>query len=235
MRKLFILTAIVGLIGAGGYAPEASASSVSLELTSPPGPIAPGGTATWNIVMTIDGTGGGDGQVSNTSVLLHVSNAAAAVITAGVSAPTASGVGLTNFNIRNAVFAPLGTCVNTATTGTCTAAVGLGATDAGYYGGLSSGAATFGTFTVGSVTVTSIGIGGTQIILFNRPGIDEWTDGFGNVLPTQPTLGTALVTVIPEPATASLLGLGLVGVALRRRERGFRAMIESHPEIGGSR
>jgi len=217
MRKLFILTAIMGLIGAGGYAPEASASSVSLVLTSAPGPIAIGGTATFNIVMTIDGTGGGDGNVASTTTLLSLSNPLAVVVTAAFSGPTASGVGLTNFNIRNAAFLPLGTCVNTATTGTCTAAVGLGATDAGYYGGLSAGVATFGTFTVGTITVTAIAPGDTSLILFNRQGIDEWTDGAGNVLPIQPTLGTGFVQVIPEPATASLIGLGLVGLLLAGR------------------
>jgi len=219
MRKLFILTAIMGLIGAGGYAPEASASTVSFVQTSGGAVILPGGTASWDVVMHIDGTGGGDGSVSNTSVLVSVSNPLAVAVTAGVSAPTASGVGVTNFNIRPATFTPvLGTCVNTATTSTCTAAVGLGATVAGYYGGLSSGVATFGTFTVGSITVTGIGAGGVTLLAFNRPGIDEWTDGAGNVLPTQPTLlASNEINVIPEPATASLIGLGLVGLVLAGR------------------
>jgi PEP-CTERM motif-containing protein len=220
MRKLFILTAIVGLIGAVGYAPEASASSVFFEQTS--APCNPCTQVTFNVVMTIDGTGGGDGQVSNTSVLINVSNPAVAVITAGVSAPTASGVGVTNFQIRPSTFTPtLGTCVTTATTSSCTASVGQGATDAGYYGGLSSGVASFGTFTVGTVTVTVIGPGeGTTTLQpYNRPGIDEWTDGAGNILPTQPTLLGADLTVIPEPATASLIGVGLVGLILVSRRR----------------
>jgi len=214
MRKVFVMAMVAGLLGSGAYVPAASGSSVSLELTSASSTINVGETATYDIVMTIDGTGGGDGSVSNTSTLLQVSNSNA-LITAAISAPTASGVGLTNFNIRNSVFGPLGSCVNTATTGDCTYAPG--GTDAGYYGGLSSGVANLGTFTVGSVTVTGMAQGTTTLQFYNRVGIDEWTDGFGNVLPTQPTLGNTLVTVVPEPATVSLIGLGLAGLVLAGR------------------
>ena len=66
MRNGRLLTAIVGLglIGAGAYAPAASANSVSLELTSgTPGALAIGATATWNVVMNLDGQGGGDGTL----------------------------------------------------------------------------------------------------------------------------------------------------------------------------
>ena len=90
MRKLFILAAIVGLVGTGGYAPEAGASSVSLVATTPTF-IQVGETASFNVVMTIDGTGGGDGNVSNTTTLLHVLNLNA-LITAAFSGPTSSGV-----------------------------------------------------------------------------------------------------------------------------------------------
>jgi hypothetical protein len=215
MRKLFILTAIVGLIGAGGYAPAASANSVALVLLSgTPGALVVGATATFSIVMTLDGAGGGDGNLTNTSVTVGVSNSNA-LITAGVSAPTSSGVGLTNFSIRDAAFIATGSCVNTATTGTCTDPAGN--VNAGNYGGITTGVANIGTFTVGTITVTGFVPGADTLSLFIRPGL-QWVDGTGNDV-TPPTLGSALVTVvpIPEPATASLIGLGLVGLLLAGR------------------
>jgi len=215
MRKLFILTGIVGLIGAAAYAPVASANSVALQLLSgTPGALAIGASATFNIVMVLDGAGGGDGNLTNTSVTIGTSSAAA-LITAGVSAPASSGVGLTNFSLRDAALLPVGTCVNTATTGTCTFLPG--AENAGNYGGITTGVANIGTFTVGTVTVTGFSPGGSTVSLFIRNGL-QWVDGFGNdVIP--PTLGHVDVTVlpIPEPATASLIGLGLVGLLLAGR------------------
>ena len=139
-----------------------------------------------------------------------------ALITHGVSAPLSSGVSLVNFNLRDAAFIAVGSCVNTATTGTCTFAPGAEA--AGNYGGIAFPAANIGTFTVGTMTLTGMSPGETTVQLIIRPGL-EWIDGFDNeVIP--PTLGSAVVTVIPEPATAALLGLGLVGlIAAGRRSR----------------
>ena len=221
MRKLFIVTAIVGLIGAGAYAPAASANSVSLQLipsSNNPNFLGFGQTVSWNVVMVLDGTGGGDGNLSNTVVTIVMSNPVAARITHGVSAPTSSGVGLTNFNLRDAAFVAVGSCINTATTGTCTFAPGAEA--AGNYGGLATLRANIGTFTVGTVTVRAGFAAGatTAVQLIIRPGT-EWTDGFGNAV-TPPFLGSAFVQLVPEPATASLLGLGLIGlIAVGRRSR----------------
>jgi PEP-CTERM motif-containing protein len=101
-------------------------------------------------------------------------------------------------------------------TGTCTFASGAEA--AGNYGGITTGVAGVGTYTVGTVTVTRFAYGdNTTVQLIIRPGL-EWIDGFGNYV-TPPTLGSALLTVIPEPATASLIGLGLVGLVLVSRRR----------------
>jgi len=86
--------------------------------------------------------------------------------------------------------------------------------------GADSGAA--GTWTLGSVNfdLTGTVVGTHEIENFWRVGID----GIGNTtsnLPLTAPLASGYVTLVPEPGTASLLGLGIVGLVLagRRRDR----------------
>ncbi len=86
--------------------------------------------------------------------------------------------------------------------------------------GADSGAA--GTWTLGSVNfdLTGTVVGTHEIENFWREDID----GIGNTtsdLPLTTPLASGYVTVVPEPGTVSLLGLGIVGLVLagRRRDR----------------
>ena len=92
--------------------------------------------------------------------------------------------------------------------------------DVGAFGGLSLGFVGPGTYTLGTVTVQAgAGTGTFAIDPFQRPGIDDWLDASAiNII--NPTLNGTSLNVIPEPGTAALLGLGLVGlIAVGRRNR----------------
>lgn len=90
----------------------------------------------------------------------------------------------------------------------------------GAFGGLALAQINAGTYTVGTITIQAgASAGSFGVVSFQRAGIDDWLDTSGyNVI--LPSLGTATMNVIPEPGTAGLLGLGLVGlIAVGRRSR----------------
>jgi len=83
----------------------------------------------------------------------------------------------------------------------------------GAWAGANGGAVAGGTFTVGTVTIT-VADGNTVNPFFTLA--DGVVDGADNLLATT----FSGVTIIPEPTTASLLGLGLVGLFMvGRRSR----------------
>ncbi len=84
--------------------------------------------------------------------------------------------------------------------------------------GADSGAA--GTWTLGSVNfdLTGTVVGTHEIENFWRDGIDDIINTVGH-LPGGAPGASGYVTVVPEPGTVSLLGLGIVGLVLAGRRR----------------
>jgi len=195
MRKLFALAMVAGLVGSVGYVGEAGATPTINLVWQGSNVVAPGGSATLNVILVQDV------DLSAATIMVGISDASAGApkITAATNTPGA--YGSVQFNIVPA--APNGVTV-------------------GAFGGLSLSSVGPGTYTLGTVTIQAgASTGLFAISPFQRPGIDDWLDATAiNII--VPVLHSAPpLEVIPEPGTAALLGLGLVGlIAVGRRSRG---------------
>ena len=97
---------------------------------------------------------------------------------------------------------------------------GLGCDSAhGSFGGGSPTFAPAGVYTIGSINFNTSGaaIGMHDFLAFIRTGVGGALNAKGNPAPIQ--LNGAILNVIPEPGTASLLGLGIVGLVAAGRRR----------------
>jgi hypothetical protein len=78
---------------------------------------------------------------------------------------------------------------------------------------------TFGRIKLGTITFHASGAGTDMITPFFIPSIDGFLDqDFTTFTSTAPVFG-GIVTIIPEPTTALLLGLGVVGLGLSGKRK----------------
>ena len=89
----------------------------------------------------------------------------------------------------------------------------------GSFGSLAAGPIGAGTYIYGSINFDTSGVlaGSHSILNFLRTGVDGATNK--SFVPSPVFLNGATLNVIPEPGTASLLGLGIMGLVLAGRRK----------------
>ena len=218
MRKLFVLGMVAGLVGMGGYVRDAHAgATVDLLFVSLNGAsIAPTNSLT--------------GLKASDTFVMHAVMTNDQTLTAAVFSINYDLGGTNSLDVVSA-FQWAGQAVNKAGTNKIAPLVPLSPvtpTQIGSFQGITNNFSLPavlppGSYQMGTVTWHAVAAGDINITSFILAGIDGFGDGAFNNIDSSVLLRSASVSInaIPEPATASLLGLGLVGLLLvgRRRSR----------------
>jgi hypothetical protein len=217
MRKLFVFAMVAGLVGLGGFVRDARAGAT--------------------VDLLFVGINGGAIAATNT---VTVSPSATLTMAARLTADQSLTVAIfsLNYDLDSDneldvvdVFQWSGVAINKTASDFFAPPGGLSPTTATFVGSFSGSTTNFagprvlppGSYQMGTV-VWHANAGqsdGADIIsgLLN-PGIDAFGDGAFNFIDNLVLFRSATVNFVPEPGTASLLGLGLVGLMLvGRRNR----------------
>jgi len=195
--KLTMMVALALALGAA----NANASSVDIiwQGSNSGTTVATGGAHTANIVLTIGGgdTGLGGGGAGLT---LSADSTGGATMTAGTQVVIAGWLNLAS------------------TAGTPSDPHWGEMLSQGDLFGSGASLAPGSSTIIGTITVTDDGTAGTVLMGVTGAGNDIVNPGAVSLL-GEFTFGGGNITVIPEPTTASLLGLGLLGLSVAGRNR----------------